>query len=110
MSSPEFRSFELTTTVHFPTIAPHAIVDFATKLDAAVGSVAREFPAVIAYLVTPGSDTGDVSYGLRFEGADPRYMVDMADEILERAVDAVASQEGTPPAKAEREESTLVHA
>lgn len=110
MSDSDVRSFELTTTVHFPTIKAHRMEDFARKLDIAVNAVLREYPAVTAYLVERGAEAGDISFGLRFEGANPRYMEDMADEVLEKAVDSIAAAEGTSPLKAEREESTLIHA
>ena len=52
--------------------------------------------------------TGDIAYGLRFKGADPRYINDMADEILDKSVELVAEREGSSPIEAEREESVLV--
>lgn len=102
------RMFELTATVNFPTLDPSDLESFAQKLDSAVGSVLSEYVTAVAFMIAPDLSTGDINYGIRFSGADPRYIADMADEILQKAVELVAEREGTRPIEAEREESVLV--
>lgn len=108
MTVPEARDFEITATVNFPTLEPSDLEDFATKLSSAVRETVGDYPSVAAFLIAPETSTGDITFGLRFKGADPRYIRDMADEILEKSVDLVAEREGTSPIEAEREESVLV--
>lgn len=108
MAVPEVRTFELTATVNFPTLSARDYDAFVRNLSSAVGSVLSDYPTVVAFLVAPDVTPGDVTFGLRFEGADPKYIADMADEILEEAVALVAERAGTSPLEAEREESVLV--
>lgn len=102
------RVFELTATVNFPTLPADQYEEFVEHLGSAVGSVLSEYPTAVAFLVAPDQHPGDVMFGLRFQGADPKYIAEMADEILEKAVELVAEREGTAPIEAEREESLLV--
>lgn len=102
------RNFELTTTVTFHTIEAHELESFARKLASAVGAVVSDYPAVVAFLVEPDASTGDLNYGLRFKAVDPQFVEDMADEILEKAVELLAQREGGEPVEAEVEESVLV--
>lgn len=107
MSDRERRVFELTATVNFPTVPADELDSFVPKLAEAVRSVIGEFPTAVAFFVAPDG-TGDVAYGVRFDGADPRYMESMADEIMEKAVQLMGEDEGRAPIQAEREESVLV--
>lgn len=104
------RSFELMTTVTFPSSASLDLNDLARKLSEAVREVLAEghYVTVVAFLVQANTDSDDISYGLRFDGADPRYLEDMATEVFEAAVKKIAEREGTRPIEAEQEESVLV--
>lgn len=107
MAGTDDRTFEITATVNFPTVAPSDLGEFATKLESAVVTVLSGYPAVTAYYVAADL-TGDVIFGLRFEGIEPVHIEGMADDILEEAVDLVAQRDGTRPLESEREESVLV--
>ena len=102
------RNFELTTTVTFHSIESHELEAFARNLARAVGTVLADYPAVVAFLVEPDMSTGDLNYGLRFNAVDPEFVDDMANEILDRAVQLVVEREGKEPAEPELEESVLV--
>lgn len=108
MAASQARAFELVATVNFPTVPASELSRFAAKLGSAVGSILADYPAARAFLVEVDGSTDDITFGVRFEGADPRYIDDMADEILERSVQLVAEREGSRPVKTEREESVLV--
>ena len=108
MTTVRSRTFEITATVTFPTIASADLGTFAEKLSSALGSVVQDYPTVSAFLIEPDAATGDLNYGLRFNGADPIYITEMADEILAAAVELVEKREGSGHIEAEREESVLV--
>lgn len=108
MAASQARAFELVATVNFPTVPVSDLSGFATKLGSAVGTILVEYPAARAFLVEVDGSTDDITFGVRFEGADPRYIDDMASEILERSVQLVAKREGSTPIETEREESVLV--
>lgn len=108
MTAVKARGFELTATVTFHAVGRDEIEGFAKKLSSAVGAVLQDFPQIDAFLVEPDLATGDINYGLRFAGVDPQYIDEMADEVLEKAVDLVAERDGDSPMEAEREESVLV--
>lgn len=108
MSATDDRSFELTATVSFPTLEAHQYDAFLEKLSAAVAEVVTEYPTVVAFMVGPDQPPCDVIFGVRFHRADPRYIEDMADEILQRSVALIAEREGTKPVESEREASMLV--
>lgn len=108
MSAVQTRTFELMSTVTFHGISADAITPFSEKLARAVGQVISEFPAIVAFLVEPDVKTGDINFGLRFQVIDPDVADDWADEVLEKAVQTIAADEGVKPVEAEREESVLV--
>ncbi|WP_133059969.1 hypothetical protein [Plantibacter elymi (nom. nud.)] len=108
MSDSGKRVFELTTTVTFPHLPLEHLDEFARKLEDAVRTVLSDNPAVTAYFVTPDRGTGDFMLGFRFDGADPRYIEEMAVDMLNEAVELVAAQDGSKPLRPEREESALV--
>jgi hypothetical protein len=107
MAVPEDRKFEFTATVNFPSVPKSELQKFAAELKACVAEVLSDYPTAVAYLLTADVASGDVTYGVRFDGADPKYIADMADEILDKATDMVAAREGAEPIAAEREESML---
>lgn len=107
MAVPEDRKFEFTATVNFPTVAKTELQEFAVELKACIAEVLSDYPTAVAYLLTAEVDSGDVAYGVRFDGANPKYIADMADEILDKATDMVAARKGAEPVAAEREESML---
>ncbi|MCI2956935.1 hypothetical protein MN032_04455 [Agromyces atrinae] len=108
MAESKSRVFELTAAVNFPTVDRHMLEEFAGKLASAVESVIGEYPTAVAYLVAADVTAGEITFGIRFDGADPRYIAEMADDILEEAVELVAKREGSGPIETEREESVLV--
>lgn len=108
MTVQDQRDFEITASVNFPTVERSELEEFAAKLGSAVREIVADYPSVAAFLVAPDMSTGDIAYGLRFKGADPKYIGDMADEILDKSVELVAEREGIAPIEAEREESVLV--
>lgn len=108
MTTVRTRVFEITATVTFPTVPSGELVKFAERLSTAVSAVLQEYPAADAFLIEPLPSAGAINYGIRFNGADPIYIEEMADEILEKAVDLVADSQGTEHIEAEREESVLV--
>lgn len=108
MAAVRTRAFELMSTVTFHDVEVHELEEFAVKLADAVRDVLGDYPAVEEFLVEADMSTGDINFGLRFISVDPAYIDDLADEILEKAVELVATRDGVKPADAEREESVLV--
>jgi hypothetical protein len=102
------RGFELVSTVTFHDLPIDELGSFAQRLARSVGAVLPEYPAVIAFVVEPEDETGDINFGLRFRAIDPTYVEGLASEILAKAVSELAKNEGTEPIEAEREESVLV--
>jgi hypothetical protein len=100
--------FELTVTVTFPKLEESYLGHFAQLLGDAIFNVLPEYPAVDAYFVKADEDPRDFMVGLRFNGADPRYIEEMATEILQAATKYIADQDGSAPLDVEREDSALV--
>jgi len=100
--------FELTTSLSING-APESLDTYVAILDQALAQVLLEYPAVSAYYAVGDPQSVEIEVGLRFEGIAPKYIVDVADEILEKSIDSAtkASASGAVPV---REESTLVPA
>lgn len=107
MAVPISRKFELTATVTFPKLDPSLIDEVVVKLHDAMAIVVEDYPTVEAFFVGPDG-AGDVNFGLRFNGANPEYIADMADEILQESVNRMTKTVGAAEIEAEREESVLV--
>lgn len=108
MTAVRTRALELMSTVTFHEIGRDELELFTAKLADAVRAVLPEYPAVGEYLVGPDPETGDINFGLRFISVDPDFADDMADEVLAKAVELIAEEDGAPPADVEREESVLL--
>lgn len=108
MNAVRTRAFELMSSVTFHEIDRHDLEAFSRQLAAAIGDVVPDYPAIEAYLIEADLDAGDINYGLRFISVDPAYIQEIADEVLEKAVESLARKAGTNSIDAEREESVLV--
>ncbi|WP_167046670.1 hypothetical protein [Salinibacterium sp. ZJ454] len=104
----EAKSYELTVTLSINSDSGDVLDEYVAQLESALVGVIREYPAITAYFVSPDYDVVEIQLGLRFESMPPKYIEDVADEVLDltidRAAEALAS--GAPV----REESTLVPA
>jgi len=107
MTALSTRTFELVTTVTFHDLPLAIFESFVHRLAGAVREAVSDYPAVEAFLVEPGQTAGDINYGLRFKAVDPAFADDMANEILEKAVEIIAESDGGDLLEAEREESVL---
>ena len=93
------RRFELITSLD----------EYASRFEAAVREAIAEFPTVTAYFVAADHDSVEVQMGLRFEGMDPKYIEESAEEILQSAIDGLSHDDAGQPVPV-REESSLVPA
>jgi len=107
MSSSHGR-FELKTSLSISG-SREDLDTYVAILDEAIARVLLEYPAVSAYYAVGDPESVEIEVGLRFEGIAPKYIEDVADEILTTSIES-ATQASVSGAVPVREESTLVPA
>jgi len=103
------KRFELTVSLSFAESPNLRVVQVAQQLEESLQQVLKEYGAITAYFVAPQEAEAEIEVGLRFEGIDAKPIREMADEVLKKSMDSIASSSGSA-FEATREESTLIPA
>jgi hypothetical protein len=107
--SKDAARFELTITLSTTSKTAEQLDRFVLHLDEALADVIRDYPAITAYFAGPNYEAFEIDLGLRFEGMKSEHITDVADEVLDEAINRASGTAATDPV-AVREESSLVPA
>lgn len=102
--------YEYTFTLVFPSVAKDELPDFVPVLEKAVFDATASFPAVTEYFVTPNFEFGEIRFGFRFSGVEAEDIDQMAERLIEDAVEDMGDWQKADLEPPVREESLLVPA